>query len=232
MATSQKNSGKCYICKKDFTKSGIKKHLLSCNNLGSGKTKYFLLKVEDTYDKSYWLYLQVKANTTLDELDDFLRDIWLECCGHLSSFTIDDVVYDKVFNEEESFFFNDAESMTDFKLIEVINKGSTFIHEYDFGSTTTLKLTVVDSYTGINSLEGISLLARNNKKDFKCEECGNDATYYLTDYDYSDYKVLCDDCIENISEEEAEETIFIKITNSPRMGICGYEGDNDVYELE
>lgn len=232
MATAQKNSGKCYICKKEFTKSGMKKHLSSCNNLGSGKTKYFLLKVEDTYDKSYWLYLQVKANTTLDELDDFLRAIWLECCGHLSSFTIDDVIYDKVFTEEDSFFFNDTESMNNFKLIEIISKGSTFIHEYDFGSTTTLKLTVVDSYTGINSLEGISLLARNNKKDFKCEECGNDATYYLTDYDYSDYKVLCDDCIENISEEEAEETIFIKITNSPRMGVCGYEGDNDVYELE
>ena len=157
MATSQKNRGKCYICKKEFTKAGMKKHLSICNNLGTGKTKYYLIKVEDYYDKSYWLYLQVKTNITLNELDDFLRDIWLECCGHLSSFTIDDVIYDKVFNEDDSFFFNDNEDMSDFRLIEVISKNSTFIHEYDFGSTTKLKLTVVDSYTGINSLEGIDL---------------------------------------------------------------------------
>lgn len=231
MATSQKNRGKCYICKKEFTKAGMKKHLSICNNLGTGKTKYYLIKVEDYYDKSYWLYLQVKTNITLNELDDFLRDIWLECCGHLSSFTIDDVIYDKVFNEDDSFFFNDNEDMSDFRLIEVISKNSTFIHEYDFGSTTKLKLTVVDSYTGINSLEGISLLARNNRKDFKCAECGNYSTYLLTDYDYSDYKPLCDACIENISDDE-DDIVYIKITNSPRMGVCAYEGDNDVYELE
>lgn len=231
MATSQKNRGKCYICKKEFTKAGMKKHLSICNNLCTGKTKYYLIKVEDYYDKSYWLYLQVKTNITLNELDDFLRDIWLECCGHLSSFTIDHVIYDKVFNEDDSFFFNDNEDMSDFRLIEVISKNSTFIHEYDFGSTTKLKLTVVDSYTGINSLEGISLLARNNRKDFKCAECGNYSTYLLTDYDYSDYKPLCDACIENISDDE-DDIVYIKITNSPRMGVCAYEGDNDVYELE
>ena len=32
--------------------------------------------------------------------------------------------------------------------------------------------------------------------------------------------------------ENLLETLFIKITNSPRMGICGYTGENDVYELE
>ena len=226
MSISQKNKGKCYICKKEFTKAGIKKHLSNCNNLGSGKTKYFLLKVEDFYDKNYWLYLQAKTNITLDELDDFLRDIWLECCGHLSCFIIDNVIYDKVIDED----FYDNEEMSNFKLKEVIWQGSSFIHEYDFGSTTKLKITVVDNYTGINSLEGISLLARNNRKDYICSGCGEKATYLLTDYEYSDYKPLCDSCVENISDEE--KTIFIKTTNSPRMGVCGYEGNNDVYDLD
>ena len=232
---SSKNKGKCYLCRKEFTKSGMVKHLLSCNNLGNGKTKYFLLRVEDIYDKNYWLYLQVKATTTLDALDDFLRNIWLECCGHLSSFKIDNTIYDKVLSDEDIYLFDDFdvnEEMSSFKHIDVIEKGSTFTHEYDFGSTTTLKIKVVDKYTGINSLEDISLLARNNKKEFICEKCEKDATYFLTDYEYSDYQLLCDDCIKNLSDDEVEETLFIKITNSPRMGICGYTGENDVYELE
>ena len=28
------------------------------------------------------------ADATLADLDRFLRDIWLECCGHMSQFTI------------------------------------------------------------------------------------------------------------------------------------------------
>ena len=133
----------------------------------------------------------------------------------------------RIFND-----FDVNEEMSSFKLIDVIEKGSTFTHEYDFGSTTTLKIKVVDKYTGINSLKDISLLARNNKKEFICEKCEKDATYFLTDYEYSDYQLLCDDCIKNLSDDEVEETLFIKITNSPRMGICGYTGENDVYELE
>jgi len=32
--------------------------------------------------------MQVKDNAALSDLDSFLRDIWLECCGHLSAFEI------------------------------------------------------------------------------------------------------------------------------------------------
>lgn len=231
MTISQVNKGKCYICKTEYTKAGIKKHLATCNNLGNGKKKYFLLKVEDCYKKNYWLYLQAKANITLDELDDFLRDIWLECCGHLSSFTIEDIIYDKVYDDDSSFYC-DNEPMSEYKLEEILEKGMKFIHEYDFGSTTKLKITVVDKYTGIDSLEGISLLARNNKQEYKCEDCGENASHIITDYYYEDLKPLCDNCIENISDDANYDNLFITITNSPRMGICGYKGNNDVYELE
>ena len=35
----------------------------------------------------------MKAKSTLEELDDFLRGAWLECCGHLSDFEIDGITY-------------------------------------------------------------------------------------------------------------------------------------------
>src|SRR5260370_19281758 len=42
------------------------------------------------------MHLELPANATLADLDDFLRDTWLECCGHLSEFTIKDVSYSSV----------------------------------------------------------------------------------------------------------------------------------------
>ena len=35
----------------------------------------------------------MKATSTLEELDDFLREFWLEFCGHLSDFDIDGTTY-------------------------------------------------------------------------------------------------------------------------------------------
>jgi hypothetical protein len=45
-----------------------------------------LIKVEGAYQKEYWLFLDIALNATLEDLDAFLRQIWLECCGHMSGF--------------------------------------------------------------------------------------------------------------------------------------------------
>ena len=42
------------------------------------------------------------ASDTLADLDDFLRAIWLECCGHLSEFTIGGTSYS---SEPEDYFY-------------------------------------------------------------------------------------------------------------------------------
>jgi hypothetical protein len=49
-------------------------------------SKVYHLLVEGFYAPRYWLHLEVPSKFTLDALDDFLRAIWLECCGHLSAF--------------------------------------------------------------------------------------------------------------------------------------------------
>jgi hypothetical protein len=53
----------------------------------------FHLLVEGRYIKDYWLRLEVPAATSLQNLDRFLRGIWLECCGHMSAFTIQGACY-------------------------------------------------------------------------------------------------------------------------------------------
>lgn len=48
---------------------------------------FFHIQVVDYYAPDYWLHLKVNSNTSLGTLDQFLRNIWLECCGHLSAFS-------------------------------------------------------------------------------------------------------------------------------------------------
>lgn len=40
------------------------------------------------------MFVEIKETETLKALDRFLRDIWVECCGHLSEFDINGVIYD------------------------------------------------------------------------------------------------------------------------------------------
>jgi hypothetical protein len=230
MSKTTTAKGKCYICRKELGKGAMKNHLLKCNKLGEGKTNYFLIKVEDFYDKNYWLYIQVKAAATLADLDSFLRDIWLECCGHLSAFTINDISFDSNADSVmDSFWGQESEVMGDYKLKDVLAKDMVFKHEYDFGSTTTLKLTVADTYSGASTKDKVTLLARNNRLEYTCKKCGKKASYILPGDNFDEFTPLCEDCLADYEDEEGN---LIKITNSPRMGVCGYCGENDVYELD
>jgi hypothetical protein len=100
-ATSTKitSSGICKFCKGEFDKSKMTQHLKNCKQRASllqsqihiaeaEKTTLFHILVEGRYLPMYWMHLEIPANTTLYDLDAFLRNIWLECCGHLSEFKI------------------------------------------------------------------------------------------------------------------------------------------------
>ena len=45
------------------------------------------LQIQDAYSGYFWLHLEMRGGATLEDLDRYLRAIWLECCGHLSEFT-------------------------------------------------------------------------------------------------------------------------------------------------
>lgn len=38
------------------------------------------------YQPEYWINIIISADAELNELDEILRDLWLECCGHASEF--------------------------------------------------------------------------------------------------------------------------------------------------
>ncbi len=96
--TRQISKGTCAFCHRELSKASMTRHLQSCEQRiamqGEGsrqkakKIKAFHLIVEGYRLPMYWMHLEVAVDTTLATLDRFLRDIWLECCGHLSVFRI------------------------------------------------------------------------------------------------------------------------------------------------
>jgi len=88
-------NGKCNLCGGIYSKAVMRKHLESCagTKKSSGgdsarKRNTFHIVVEGAHRPEYWMHLEANADATLEDVDSFLRDTWLECCGHMSAFTI------------------------------------------------------------------------------------------------------------------------------------------------
>lgn len=222
------SKGKCKYCGKEYARGYMLRHLASCKERAkrieaesSGKKcGYFELVIYGKYDKDYWLIIEVRDTATLEDIDSFLRDIWLECCGHLSAFEIEGESYEV---EPDSFWGQEAKSMN-CSLKEVLRKGMVINYEYDFGSTTELVINVHDYRTGHCKEEELTILSRNNAPVFICGVCGKeDAKYIDLDRIYDGNPFLCEECAQL---PEQEDEYLLNVCNSPRMGVCGYEGSS------
>src|SRR2546423_9705064 len=119
-ATRETSKGICDFCKGEFDKSKMTQHLKYCKQRIASmettksqepeKTKLFHLVVEGRDLPMYWMHLEMPADATLAELDDFLRGIWLECCDHLSAFRIGKVSY--MSQTEDMYWEFDAPNST------------------------------------------------------------------------------------------------------------------------
>ena len=191
------------------------KHLQSCTErkkkIEQDETagKVYLIRV---HCDPFWIYLEVNSDSSLEDIDSFLREIWLECCGHLSMFIINNMNYSSSPQKEY-----DDKSM-DVPLRKTLSVGMAFIHEYDFGTTTTLGLKVVSERKG--KVKGISLIARNNLPDFRCK-CGKPAKEICRQCDFDRKGALCKSCAK---KHECGEDMLLPLVNSPRTGMCGYTG--------
>jgi hypothetical protein len=211
--------GICSLCGYEGTKAALTKHFHNCpieHDIPTLKAeKLFRLRVEAADVSLYWLDLEIKQSATLLELDQFLRDIWLECCGHLSAFEINREQYTVPYPD------SDGKSMK-VQLSKVLSQGLSFSHEYDFGSTTYLELKVVTEREG-RFAGSIRLLSRNKPFEWRCCKCDKAATWVNTqDMFETENPFYCD---AHMQKHPDQDYAFLPTTNSPRMGICGYTGD-------
>jgi hypothetical protein len=179
----------------------------------------------------------------MKDIDLFLRDIWLECCGHLSSFTnpknrrqggsfvdfleADDLLMQGKIKEYEKLMEKaKGEVPMSRKTDKVFYKGLKLEYEYDFGSTTELLLTVVEEYP-VKASQKIVLLSRNEPPEWLCDTCQKEpATEICTIHNWDEDCFFCDKCA-NIHEKKCSdfaEYASLPVVNSPRMGVCAYQG--------
>lgn len=228
---AKQSKGYCKFCGKEYTRGGMLRHLASCpkraerENSENTKSRcgYFQIVIAGKYSKDYWLIVEVNENATLRELDQFLRDIWLECCGHLSEFEINGIRYE-VMPDQEWGWGTPPKSM-DYKVKNVLSVGDNFSYEYDFGSTTELILNIHSYRIGSRrSGKEIMILSRNNPPEIFCSQCEENRAQWIDPEGVYDGSLFwCEECL---GEEEEEPEFLLPVCNSPRMGVCGYEGSD------
>jgi hypothetical protein len=213
--------GKCLLCKGSFNRAAMTRHLKTCGLPSPKAEKQTLnqslhLFVEARYSTAYWMHLAVPGAAQLSTVDNFLRRIWLECCGHLSAFTIQGTRY------SSSPMSDDDELGMGKRLGVVLEPGMSCFYEYDYGSTTELKLKVVGLREQATKKSGVQLLARNDAPIVACDQCGNHpAIQICTECAWEDKGWLCEACA---ADHECGEDMFMPVVNSPRVGVCGYTG--------
>ena len=244
-----KSEGKCLFCGKTFSKAGINRHLkthLEDKFLENKTGTSFLLKIETNsrYGVSpYFLSLWVNGETTMGKIDDFLREIWLECCGHLSAFRdpkrrqqgggmwdffeAQDLLEKGKIKEYEKLMEESAgEIPMSRKAKDVFYQDSKLEYKYDFGSTTELLITTLAQYP-FKADKAIVLLSRNEPLKILCDTCKKaPATQLCTVHDWNEDSLFCEKCAKKHAKEceDFEDYAAMPVVNSPRMGVCAYEG--------
>jgi hypothetical protein len=229
MAKKLQTSGVCQICQGVFSKASMSRHLAKClaahqdsgtavSKRSPKKVRQFHIIVQGKHNPQYWLHLEMPATAALADLDQFLRNIWLECCGHLSAFKIAGAQFSvQTAAEAGDPWF--APPWPEYNMHVAVGKvfrpGLKFSYEYDFGSTTHLELRVVGEREGTLAKGQVKLLARNEPPQILCESCKKPAAWVDV---YEGEGWLCEECLDNRDEG------VLPVVNSPRVGVCGYTG--------
>lgn len=212
---AKSDSGICCLCESTYTGKGIFRHLATClpkhienpHAYPDEKPRtLFHIRVQGLDRPQYWLHIVLDAESKLEDLDDFLRNIWLECCGHLSAF----------YHGHQRFDM-------DQQLNHVLRPGMEILYRYDFGKATELKLRGISVYdAAANGWKPVHLLARNRAPEIPCSVCGNaPAVKVCTACVSQGNGWLCESCAK---KHPCGEEIILPVLNSPRTGVCGYDG--------
>lgn len=214
------SEGNCVFCLETYKQSGMSRHLAThLSKMPPGNQRSFHLNISAG---EMFLHVLMDGSTTLEELDDFLRAIWLECCGHMSSFEVKGKDYRNNWDNVNDEF---GESLST-KAAELFKKEMILNYQYDFGSTTQLTIQVMNEYQ-IATPEGIRLLSRNNPLKILCHVCmEKPAVKICTVCLYEGEGMLCKTCAAKHKKtcDDFADYAALPVVNSPRMGTCAYEG--------
>jgi hypothetical protein len=207
-----KSEGKCIYCNEIFSQKDMVKHIASHLARMEKDTKFEKNKTfchVEVNAGEMFLHLLVNGESELEDIDYFLRCIWLECCGHLSGFT----------------YKNVAQPM-DSLVKDIFMPKIKLKHDYDYGTTTTVTL-IARKHYNLKLKEDIILLSRNEPLKFLCSICNiKPASSICSVCLWDGNAFFCKECSKKHKStcEDFADYAKMKVVNSPRMGECGYEG--------
>jgi hypothetical protein len=175
------------------------------------REKLYHLRVQDAWGGDFCLDLEMRGTATLQDLDEYLRAIWLECCGHMSRFSIGG--------------WKGAEIVKNRTAAEVFKPRITLTHIYDFGTSSETLIRFIETREGkAMTPYPIALMARNVIPDAFCIERKRPAVWLCMECVIEDeiWGFLCKEHVKSHPHEGDGEPI--RIVNSPRLGLCGYRG--------
>lgn len=228
--------GVCAICNETVAAKKMRAHVLG-HLEGRGGEGAGLVRVTGGSPIVYWMYVRVGRKASLDDLDTLIRDTWVECCQHLSAFTSKTVSYDS--SRFDDGYEGDLKSKSmKANAVRVLSREGSLGYEYDFGTPTSLNVKMVCACPGGGLDEdGVEVVARNADIPHDCGVCGakGEAAEVCRACLWMDRAcLLCKKCAEKHEhgkgEEPVDETSFLPVVNSPRMGMCGYTGDDKAWK--
>ena len=221
MTAKKSQKGKCSFCDQNVAKNGVARHLAACAKLAeqvskaeSGKAKLetiLHLRVQSADNVRFWFDIEMRGSATLNDLDRYLRAIWLECCGHMSQFSIGG--------------WRGAELSMSRRAEDVLQGGTELTHIYDYGTSSTTLIKCLGSRRGKPmTRHPITLLVRNLIPEQKCAECDKPARWLCMEclIEEQEWKTFCDEHAESHPHDNYGEPV--PLVNSPRIGLCGYTG--------
>ena len=215
------SKGNCSFCGETLSKNTVARHFEKCTALKRGGKKMTWILVQGSGLSEYWLHVGLSETAKLKDFDSFLRNIWLECCGHLSSFNISGVQYD-AYPDPDPFFGRPAKSMASAKVVDVFPTGVKFNYEYDFGTTSELNGKSLGRVELPTSGEKVVLMARNLPPEIPCGKCGKPAVITCAYCNYEPKGWMCKSCSR---DHDCGNEAFLPVVNSPRTGMCAYGSD-------
>jgi len=221
MPRGKQSKGKCAYCGQEIAKNGVTKHLATCPQRQDAVAKaerkkgnpeaLYHLRIQAAGLSEFWLDLEMRGSATLKDLDSYLRAIWLECCGHLSRFSVGG--------------WSGREIAMKRKADEIFRPGVDLTHIYDFGTSSETLIKVVGMREGKpTTSRPIALMARNVMPECECIECKQPAAWLCMEcvIEEETWGTLCDEHAETHPHDNYGEPVAL--VNSPRLGLCGYNG--------
>jgi hypothetical protein len=224
MPRGKQSKGTCNYCGEEIAKSGVTKHLSACpkrqaiikkaEGKKAASEALYHLRVQDMWRSEFWLDLEMSGSRTLEDLDAYLRAIWLECCGHLSQFSVGG--------------WRGKEIPKNRRIGEIFQREVELTHIYDFGTSSETLIKSAGTREGKpTTAHPIALMVRNLLPEARCIECQQPAAWLcmecLTEEDM--WGTLCDKHAPTHAHKNYGEPI--PLVNSPRLGMCGYDGPGE-----